>query len=76
LASALGIAVRAAVLDPQIAADGPSQLLQRLQERCKTGLFLRIILGQGGKHAEEPYSFTLLRACGERPGDRAAEQCN
>ena len=34
------------IIDPHVAAVGPSQLLQRLQERCQCGLGLQIVLGQ------------------------------
>ena len=40
-----GIGRGPARVDPHVAADGPAQLLQPLQERCDAGLILRIVRG-------------------------------
>ncbi len=46
LANALGIARAPADVDPHVAAVGPAQLLQPLQERRDAGLPFRIVRGQ------------------------------
>ena len=61
-------------IDPHVAAVGPAQLLQALQERREAGLPFRIVRGQVHKHADAPHPLGLLRACGERPRRRAAEK--
>src|SRR5499433_1375673 len=43
---AVGIACTPAEVDPHVAAVGPAQLLQRLQECCISGLCFRIVRGQ------------------------------
>src|SRR5262249_17302929 len=70
-AIAVGIAGTPANIDPHVAAIGPAQFLQALQERRKTRLCLLIIRGQAHEHADPPH---LLRARRERPHRRAAEQ--
>src|SRR5262249_2740440 len=57
-----------------VVAAGPAQLLQRLQERRITGLRLCIVRCQVGDQADAPHPLALLRARGERPRRRAAEQ--
>src|SRR5215471_19464767 len=61
-------------IDPQVAALAPSQLAERLCERGEPGLPLGIVRGDIREHANAPHSLDLLRACTERPRDRAAEQ--
>ena len=63
------------VVDPHVAAVGPAQLLQPLQERREAGLSFRIVRGQAHEHADAPHPLGLLRARRERPrGRRAAEK--
>ena len=63
------------VVDPHVAAVGPAQLLQPLQERRDAGLRFRIVRGAVHEHADAPHALALLRARRERPrGRRAAEQ--
>src|SRR5262249_45109297 len=57
-----------------VAAVGPAQLLQPLQERCDARCRLWIVRGQEHEHAEAPRPLALLRARCERPRRRAAEQ--
>src|SRR5262249_9157253 len=76
LAIAVGNLATPAVLDLQIAASGPAQLLQRLQERRVAGLRHWVVGGQAHEEADTPHPFTLLRARRERPCYRAAEQCD
>src|SRR5262249_60550321 len=57
-----------------VAADGPTQQRQRLQERPDTGLPDRIVGGSRHQHADPPHSLRLLRPCCKRPCRRAAEQ--
>src|SRR5215831_17772604 len=73
-AKAVGIAGPPARVNLQVAALGPAQLLQALQERRDAGLTLWIVR-HGHEHADPPHSLALLSACGERPRRRrAAEQ--
>ena len=46
-ANAFGIACAPADVDPHVAAVGPAQLLQPLQERREAGLTFRIVRGRG-----------------------------
>src|SRR5215204_1257330 len=55
-----------AVVDPQVAAVGPAQLLQLLPERCNAGLRLRVIAGQVHEDADAPHALALLSARGAR----------
>ena len=66
-ANAVGIACGPASIDPHIAAVGPAQLLQPLQERRDAGLRFRIVRGCGHEHADAPHPLALLRARRERP---------
>ena len=45
-ANVVGIARAPAIVDPHVAAVGPAQLLQHLQERRDAGLRFRIVRGQ------------------------------
>ena len=67
LANAVGIACGPAGVDPHVAADGPAQLRQPLQERCEAGLRFRIVRGLAHEHTDAPHALGLLRARGERP---------
>src|SRR5262245_65574297 len=74
-AGAVGIAQGPADVDPHVAAVGPAQLLQPLQERCVAGLPFRIVLDQVREHADAPHPVGLLRPRRERPrGRRAADE--
>jgi hypothetical protein len=42
-------------------ADGPTQLLQRLQERRIAGLVFRIARGEVRQHSDTPHAFVLPR---------------
>ena len=72
-ARALGIARGRAMLDPQVAAFAPAQLLQSLQESRIAGLSLEIVLGEVREHADAPYALALLRARRERPRRRTVQ---
>src|SRR4029077_17687045 len=62
-------------VDPHVAADGPAQLLQPLQERPDAGLKFRIVRGYGQEYADAPHRLRLLRARSQWPRRRrAAEQ--
>ena len=64
-----------AILDPHVAAIGPAQLLQPLQERRVASLPFRIVRGQIHEYTDAPHSLGLLRPRRERPRcRRAAEQ--
>jgi len=65
--STLGIAGAPALVDPHVAAVGPAQLLQALQERCQTYLSFRTVCGHAHEHADAPHALALLRARGKRP---------
>ena len=62
-----GIGCGPAGVDPHVAADGPAQLRQPLQERPDPGLKFRIVRGCGQEHADAPHPLGLLRARRERP---------
>ena len=63
------------VIDPQVAADGPTRLLQSLQECRDVGLRLGLVRAREHEHTDAPYALGLLRARRERPRRRrAAEQ--
>ena len=72
LANRVGIACAPAVVDPHVAAVGPAQLLQPLQERRDAGLGFPIVRGRGHEHADAPHPLALLRARRERPRCRRA----
>ena len=69
-----GIGRGPAGVDPHVAADGPAQLRQPLQERPDAGLKFRIVRGCGQEHADAPHPLALLRARRERPRRRRATQ--
>ena len=64
------------IVDPHVAAVGPAQLLQPLQERRDAGLPFRIVRGGGAMSTPmRRIRSRLLRARRERPRRRrAAEQ--
>src|SRR5262249_36815695 len=61
------IARTPAAVDANVAAVGPAQLPQPLQERRQTGLAYRIVLCERHEHADASHPLTLLRARRERP---------
>ena len=74
-ANAVGIALGIAGVDPHVAAFGPAQLPQHLQERFEACLPFWIVRGQVREHADPPHPLRLLRARGEGPRDyRATEK--
>ena len=59
------------ILDPQVAALAPAQLLQRLLERRELGTAGG---GTAREHADAPHLLAVLRARSQRPrGRRAAD---
>src|SRR5262245_8757008 len=72
--SAVGIASAPAIVDPHVAALGPAQLLQHLQERRDAGLAFRIVRGVRDEHADAPHPLALLCERRERPRCRAADE--
>jgi hypothetical protein len=68
-----GIGHRPTRFDAHVAADGPIQDRQRLQEGPDPGLKLRIVRACGQQHPDAPHAFALLRACGERPRRHVSE---
>ena len=66
LTSALGIAGAPANIDPHVAAIGPAQFLQALQECCEARLSFLIVRGHAHEHADAPHALALLRACRQR----------
>ena len=74
-AQVVGIGHGPAGVDPHVAAVGPAQLRQALQERRHAGLIFRIIRGRCHQHANSPNALALQRVRGEGPRRcRAAEQ--
>src|SRR5438067_7128019 len=72
-AKSVGIAFAPAVIDVQVASDGPAQLLQSLYKHRQTALHLGVIRTKIREHADPPQAIGLLRARRERPRRRAAE---
>jgi hypothetical protein len=66
-----GIARTPAKVDPHVAAVGPAQLLQRLQERRYPGSSFQVVCWKGYEHADAPNAFGL-RPRRERPRSRRA----
>ena len=62
-----GIGCGPAGIDPHVTADGPTQVLQRLQERPDASLKFRIVRGRGQEHADAPHPLALLRLSRQRP---------
>ena len=58
----VGTACGPAILDPQVAPDGPARLLQPLQERCVAGLCDRSVCRECHEGADAPHTLALLRA--------------
>jgi hypothetical protein len=73
-ANDVGIASAPAIIDPQVAADDPSQLPQLLQERPDAELCFRVVRGEGQEHADAPHALGLLRPRRERPRHRRAAE--
>src|SRR5262249_55436288 len=72
-----GVVCGPAGVDPHVAADGPAQARQRLQERLDKSLKSRIVRGSGQEYADAPNAPILLCARGEWPRHcRAAESSN
>src|SRR5262249_52880606 len=68
------IANAPAIVDAHVAAVGPAQPLQRVEERCNAHLTFAISLWVDDQHADAPRPLRLLRPRRERPRRRAAEQ--
>src|SRR6516164_5197071 len=62
------------VVDAEIAAFRPYALFQPIPKRCESCPVFRIVLGEGGQHADVSSLVGLLRVRPERPRRRAAEQ--
>jgi hypothetical protein len=63
------------IIDPDIAALRPPELLEPLQERGDADLSFPVALGIPHHHADAPHPLGLLRARRERPcDDRAANK--
>src|SRR5262249_1727881 len=78
LAPRISIGGKPTMLEPDVAAIHPPELLKPLvQRRDPRGRF-RIVLGVRHQHADAPHPLAVLRPCRERPrpctGRRAAEQ--
>src|SRR5262249_4097575 len=72
-AHAVSIAAAPAVIDADVLANGPTQLLETLRKRCEAGLGFRIVCRDTHQHANVPHP-PLLPVCRKRPRRRAAEQ--
>src|SRR5262249_22732360 len=72
---AIGIAGGPVILDPNVAAVAPAQLLKCIEERCDAGLSFRVALCKGrGQHADAAHSLARLRACRQWPSARRASK--
>jgi hypothetical protein len=69
-ANAVGIARGPTNIEAHVAAVGPAQLLQGLQEPRDAGLPFRIVRGMVHQHADPLYLLGLLRARREWPRNR------
>ncbi len=69
-----GIGSGPAGIDPHVAADGPAQQPQRLQERPDAGLKFWVVRYCGQQHADASHALGLLRAHGKRPASRRAAE--
>jgi|SRR5262245_48261140 len=74
--SACGVRRAPANVDLYVAAFGPAQLLQSLQERRGTRLTLRVVFGVAYEQANTPHPLALLRRRSKRPCRRAADKRN
>src|SRR6266480_1662976 len=64
-----------AIVEPNVAASGPAELLKPLAERAEPSLCFWIVLGNRHQDPDPAHLIGLLRARRERPrGSRAAEQ--
>ena len=73
-ASLVGIPRGPAIVNLHVSAVGPTQLLQRLQERSDVGLRARIVRVDAAlKHADAPHALALLCTRRERPRGRRAD---
>src|SRR5215467_2256058 len=68
------IAPAPTILDPHVAADGPTQFLEALQERRVASLSFRIVRAEVHEHADTPHALSLLRPRRERPRCHTAEE--
>src|SRR5262249_27393060 len=73
-ARARGVCHAPANVDLYVAAFGPAQLLQSLQERRDTRLTLRVVRALGHEHANTPQPLALLRTRSKRPYRHAADK--
>src|SRR6516225_10431035 len=75
LANGVGQAFAPSIINPEVAALGPTQLLQRLHQHRVAHLHIRIIrVGAGSEYTDTSHGLALLRPRRERPRGRAAEQ--
>src|SRR5215470_10116501 len=74
-AQALGLAVAPANIEPSIAVV-PAELLKSLLEGRKITLSQRVTFSHCHQHADASHLAGLLRACRERPRNRATEECD
>jgi hypothetical protein len=66
-ANGSGLAAGRAIVDLQVSANRPAQLLEALLEHHVSRLCLRIARREWHEHADAPQAIELLRARGERP---------
>src|SRR5262249_24907926 len=75
--SARGIHRAPANVDLYVAADGPTQCLQSLHERCDARVPIRIVLCKYCEDADTPHSLRLLCTRCKRPRRRrCAKKCD
>ena len=73
----IGAGRRKTVIDADIAALCPAEVLEPLAKCREAGVGLRVVLGIADEHADPPQLARLLRSHHERPhGHRAAEQAD
>src|SRR6516225_7397663 len=67
---------RPAELDSRVAALGPAQLLEALQECSVTGLRFPVVRSQAHYDTDAPDALRLLRTRRERPRGCSAAECS
>src|SRR5258708_25606655 len=67
---------RPAIVEPDVAASGPAELLKPLAERAEPSLCFWIVLRNRHQDPDPAHLIGLLRARRDRPRRRAAEERN
>ena len=74
LTNAVGFATGKAIIDLQVSADCPAQLLETLREHRTPDLCLRVARNKRHQHADAPHPVGLLGPRRKRPRSRRATE--